>query len=284
MNYVVNSRFSDIGNIRYGRTSSVTDKTLVRSGSSEFVDSDFFETDFKYLQNKISFSDPKILDYLDSTDKSSIGMNLEKVSKYSVTLFPTVLSGDSSGGNSYFSTYIDPSGNELICLVIPEEIKYVKLYEGSSNSVSISITFSDEETEFSKVLYLFMTYTYEEKKVLNISYISYLSDETSNREMSDYVLRNDSLVPDYKGYTEKEGYLYSCISGSLFGTEKLESRPIYDRVKSRNGNEWNREKRYSIGDKVMIGSTEYESIDLNNIGNHPYYSRSWIKSGILDSL
>jgi hypothetical protein len=40
---------------------------------------------------------------------------------------------------------------------------------------------------------------------------------------------------------------------------------------------WNRSRRYSIGDTAKIGDAVFRSVEENNIGNHPYYSRMWVK-------
>jgi hypothetical protein len=58
----------------------------------------------------------------------------------------------------------------------------------------------------------------------------------------------------------------------------MTARPIYDMMCGLIGEEWNRAKRYSVGDTAKVGDTVFKSVEANNIGNHPYYSRMWIKS------
>ena len=142
---------------------------------------------------------------------------------------------------------------------------------------AVEVLFDSSEVSFSKILWMLTTYK-EGDKVVNLSWTSYLGDRNPNWKMSDYVLRNDSLVPDYKGYHEVDGFVYSDISGSIVGTERVENRPIYDLIKLRVSDleDWSRSRRYSISDRVILGDKVYESVESDNIGNHPYYSRKWV--------
>ena len=58
----------------------------------------------------------------------------------------------------------------------------------------------------------------------------------------------------------------------------MTARPIYDMMCGLIGRKWNRAKRYSVGDTAKVGDTVFKSVEANNIGNHPYYSRMWIKN------
>lgn len=271
MTYRINDskkNFTDLKKIVY------TGKTLYKCGSSSLSDVDFLETDFKYYQDKIKFSDPTIFSYMKESDKSTVRESLEK---YRVTLFPTNITGDPTGTDSYYNTYVDRNGDELLCVLIPEGIGTVGLYENISDSVySISISFNNIETSFSKILYILTSYSSESPRTLNISYITYRGDLDGNKNMSDYVLRNDAIEDTVRcGYRKKWGHMFSCISGSVVGTESLRNRPLFDLINSFNTSDWNRKKVYSIGDTVTVGGKTYISIEPNNIGNHPYYSCFW---------
>ena len=273
---IIDRNFSEIRRIVY------SGKTLIKSGTTELSNSDFLETDLKYHQDKLSFLGPDVLGDLVKNDKNlMIEEGLEGIEKRLLTLFPTVVNDSESTENSisYFSTYTDKMGDEILCVLIPEDITEVDFYESEEGDTkAMSVFFEDSEIEFSKALFLVIGSNVSDP---NLSYISYRKDKNGNRIMSDYVLRNDSLVSNYKGYHEECGFMYSGISSSIFGTTKVSNRPIYNLISSFQNESWNRCKRYSIGDKAKLGDEEYESIEPNNIGNHPYYSRYWIKSGIV---
>ena len=267
---IINLSFSDLDRIVLFSGSS-PEKELRKAGTFGLSDTDFIETDFKYFQDKLRFTSPEILEYLGESDREVIKDG--GIEKYLMTFFPTMISGDSDQGSiSYYSTRIDSSGDETLCILIPEGIDCIEMFDGEE--LSVRVRFEGLEVEYSKVLYLITSYSSGDK-VINLSYSAYRDDVGGNRSMSDYVLRNDSLVTERMGYQEKDGYIYSGISGSLAGTVKLDSRPLYDLIKKGDGEWWNRSKRYSIGDKVKVGDKEYESLEPNNIGNHPYYSRVW---------
>lgn len=266
---IVNPSFPDISRIEYG------DEVIIRSGSSVLNDSDFIETDFKYFPDKFGFSDKIILDLLCPTDKEDLGYDVRVVEKTGLTLFPTLCSGNGEEGIRYFSSYTSVSGDkEIICIIIPEDIIEVKMFDNKGVE-AIRVSFEGTEIGFSKFLYVVVSYKEVNPMILNLSYLSYELDRNSNRKMSNYVLRNDSLVSQYSGVYEDNGFIYSCLSGSLMGTEKLETRPLYNLISSLSSHEWNRSKRYSIGDSAWIGDKEYESVVPDNIGNHPYYSWKW---------
>ncbi len=290
MNVLIrNSNFSDINSVRY-YTGYVTleptlVQTLIKADTTGLNDSDFIETDFKYIQSKEEFLNPNILNELERGDQTNInGLGLEGVKKFYSTLFPTIIYGVDPGGGavdkiSYFSSSIDVDGTETFCFLVPEIITNILLFSDLSNnarSCCISISFDPEDEVGPKILYLVVSYSPDSPRILNLSWKAYHGDKNPNRVMSDYVLRNDSNVSNWKGYQEKNGYLYSGISSSLIGTEKVVNRPVYDLLKGFIGEEWSRSKRYSVGDIAKIGTTVYESLESNNIGNHPYYSKMWV--------
>lgn len=285
---IINSNFSDINSVRYYSGPFTLVQTLIKADTTGLNDSDFIETDFKYIQSKEEFLNPDILNELERGDQTNInGLGLEGVKKFYSTLFPTIIYGVDPGGGtvdkiSYFSSSIDVDGTETFCFLVPEGVTSILLYSDLSDNIrsrciSISFDTSSSRDEIGpKILYLVVSYSPDSPRILNLSWKAYHGDKNPNRVMSDYVLRNDSNVSNWKGYQEKNGYLYSGISSSLIGTEKVVNRPVYNLLKGFIGEEWSRSKRYSIGDTAKIGSTIYESLESNNIGNHPYYSKMWV--------
>ena len=275
---IINPKFPDLYTfILY--SGDFISEYLIKAGTSEISDPDFLETNFRYFQDKLEFGSPDLLSELESSDKLRIGEDgIFGIEKYLITLFPT-LSRDTSGDTNnvrYFSSVTKMGGDELICLQIPEEIDNISVLD-SNGDEALKIWFEGDEILDSKVIWIITSFTPESPRIINLSYEAYKGDRNPVRRMSEYVLRNDDLTENRKGYSEKDGYLYSDISGSLIGTSKIVRRPIYDMMCGLSGNGWNRAKRYSVGDTIMMGDTRYESVESGNIGNHPYYSRKWIK-------
>ena len=271
---IKNRDFTEIRKILYLRNNSI-EKTLFNAGSSAISDPDFLETDFKYFQDKIEFSSPDLLDYLVVGDKSNI-IGSRGIEKYLVTLFPSLVKDSSGmGSTTFFSTYIDNRGTEILAVLVPEGIDTIKMYEEGSEVVeTILLSFEGDEISFSKVIWLVTSYS-EGSNVVNLSWTAYKGDKNPVKKMSDYVLRNDEFISDFSGLSYENGFIYSSISGSLVGTVKQEKHPIYNLLKGFAKDNWNKRVRYSLGDRVVVGGKTYESVEPNNIGNHPYYSRMW---------
>lgn len=270
---IIKDNFSDITDFCFSSLGFI--QIVTKAGTTELNDPDFIETDFRYTQKKLEFSSPSILNELDGDDKEMINSEgFGGIEKYLTTLFPTLMvRGSIDASLEYFSTSIDLLGNETYCLFIPEGFSEVTGYEGSE--AVIRVTFDDSEIEFSKILYIITTYDGENPKKVNLSLTAYQGDKDPVRKMSEYVLRNDAFVKNYEGCREENEYLYSSISSSLIGTEKLGERPVYNLLKGFMSTGWKRSRRYSVGDRVVVGGKTYQSLESDNIGNHPYYSRMW---------
>ena len=275
---VINPGFPDISYVYCYDSGNTLGITMVKTGTKRLSDPDFIETDFKYYQDKIEFYSSDVLNELDSEDKETINQeSLSGTEKYLSTLFPTCVYPYSPEGNiSYFSTLVGIEGNETLCILIPESIKTVRMAD-SGGEDAVELVFDDHETSLSKALWMVTTYDPTSPIGLNLSYEAYKGDRDPIKKMSGYVLRNDAFVSNFFGIYTNGDYLYSGISSSLIGTERVTERPIYNLLKNMESKYWNRSKRYSVGDSAWVGETEYESLEANNIGNHPYYSRMWIK-------
>ena len=272
---IINQEFPDLDKFVLYKGDNA-ERSLVKARSSELSDPDFIETDFRYHQGKTEFGSPDILNELVQDDKDKIG---ESIEKYLSTLFPTLIEDSSPlliDTIEYYSSITKVGGDELFCLLIPEDIDLIVAYD-SHQEEAIRIEFLEDEVRDSKALWFVVSYNSGSPRTVNLSYEAYQGDRNPVRKMSDYVLRNDSLVSNWVGYEERDGFLYSKLSGSLVGTARMTARPIYDMMCGLIGEEWNRAKRYSVGDTAKIGDTVFESVEDNNIGNHPYYSRMWIR-------
>ena len=242
---IVDPSFSEISAVFYYQGSGSPKLELYKAGTERLDNLDFLETDFKFFQDKLEFVGSDVLGYFDDTDKTIInGRGIAGIEKYLSTLFPTVISGDYRDSiKGYFSSYIGNLGDELFCFLIPEGINHISLVDNTNESsdTAIYVYFDDTEIEFSKILWILTSYKSGNREI-DLSWIAYQGDRNPNLEMSDYVLRNDFFVSDYMGYREENDFIYS---------------------------------ENSVGDKARIGETVYESVDPDNIGNHPYYSRKW---------
>ena len=277
---IKNQEFPDLYKFDLLREGTIV-KYLLKAGSSELSDPDFIETDFRYFQEKLEFGSPDLLNELVETDKEIINTEgAAGIEKYLSTLFPTQTQVQGSETEDdlieYYSSLTKNGGDEVICLLIPEEVDKIEAFD-SHEEAAFDIEFEGSEIQDSKVLWIVTSFDPKSPRTLNLSYEAYKGDRNPVRRMSDYVLRNDDFTENRFGYSEKDGFLYSDISGSLIGTERILSRPIYDLKCEAVGDRWNRARRYSIGDTAKVGDTVFESIETNNIGNHPYYSRMWIK-------
>ena len=279
---VVNSNFSEISYIEYLEGTQVI-SSYRRSSTSSLSGIDFLETNFKFIQEKIKFNDIVPLVYLDSSDRSIVDVSSESIEKYLVTLFPSSLkTGTRKVSEGYFSTLISPP-SELLAIDIPEKISQVKMYENESDTKPSLIINLQNEASDRKVLYIIFQYTKDSPVTVNLSYTSWVSDKNGNKKMSDYVLRNDSIQTVYPAVREnKLGYKFSEASGSLIGMTKLGGRPIYNLRKTRANDIWSPDKMYKMGETVTLGgSIRYKSLIPGNLGNHPYYSRCWVKSDVI---
>ena len=275
---IINQEFPDLYKFSLYQGSTKV-KDMIKARSSELSDPDFLETDFRYFQEKLEFGSPDLLNELVPADKNKINTEGEAgIEKYLSSLFPTLVknSGTEDDTIGYYSSLTKTGGDEIICLLIPELVDKISVFD-SNGDEAIEVTFEGDEVRDSKVLWILTSYMAGSTRKVNLSYEAYKGDKNPVKRMSDYVLRNDSLTENIDGYSEKDGYLYSSISGSLIGTSKMERRPIYDMMCGLSGDGWNRAKRYSIGDTAKVGDTVFESVEMNNIGNHPYYTRMWIK-------
>lgn len=271
---ILNPSFSEINKISMGG------RVLYRCSTSNLSDRDFLETGFKYFPKKYGFSDSVLLDYLVSSDKSMINGTSE-IEKYLTTLFPSYRISDSSGVvQEYFSTYVTKN-RELLCVIIPEGVGTISLLEDESEA--IRVMFDSSEDRYSKVLIVLTSYESDSPVILDISYEACQVDINPLRKMSDYVLRNDSLVNKWRGVKKNRlSFMFSKISGSLVGTEELENRPIFELISEGiNKGLWNPNKNYTTGEIVLIGGIEYVSLEDHNRGNHPYYTKYWAKRSCL---
>lgn len=242
-------------------------------------ESDFIQTGLKWFPERGGLK----LDYLAEDDTELIGTDLVDLQHIEASMFPTLEKEEEGEGRHYFGSYIYQP-QEIFSLTLAEGIEWIDFYEYQEDTVpGIRIEFEDTEITSSKTIFLLITYA--ESMTVDISYRLWLEDPEGNQKKPEVLLKNDSFKtvesPVRKG---EEGFLWSMVSGSLAGTKKLDSRPLYDRICSLSTETWNPERIYGLGEKVKVGENEYQSLLPQNLGNHPLHSRAWINSGYLENV
>ena len=153
---IINQEFPDLYKfVLYNGDNA--EKSLVKARSSELSDPDFIETDFRYHQGKTEFGSPDILNELVQSDKDKIG---ESIEKYLSTLFPTLIEDSSPlliDTIEYYSSVTKVGGDELFCLLIPEDIDSIIAYD-SHQERALKIVFQGDEVRDSKALWFVISY------------------------------------------------------------------------------------------------------------------------------
>lgn len=279
---IVNKEFSDLC------AANLSDSSWIYKASTSWLPSgDFIQTGFDWFPDKLKFSDSLKIEDLDQESSELVGKSISDLEKTELTLFPT-LSRNEGMDNKFFGSFLDKSW-EIFGFKFNEGIEWVKLYEDENDSdYSALIEFEGSEVGSEKIIILLVSPD-EETQSIKVSYSLWLSDNNGNYKMKDYVLRNDSFHNSEPLEIKNEdiGFLYSSISGSLLGTKKIDSHPIFDfRDSIKSGSKiWNKDRVYGVGEKVILkkGSTKiYESIIPDNLGNHPCFSSTWIESGFIE--
>ena len=203
-----------------------------------------------------------------------------------VSIDSLISSGITPSEEPYFVITLGEPGNDEIL----EETDLVRKKELS------------DEVEYEKMVWLLITSNNEVSEV-NLSYKSWVDSINPNRNMNEYLLRNDEFwstkdsvrineaIPD-----TNENVILDANSGTLLGTEKLDMsrllafQKLKDRVeKSKYSEEGNGYPTYfpyttyKRGDKVYYGGAIWESVADNNFNSNPALSTKWIRSEIIDS-
>ena len=272
MNYEINNpSFSDLQVAIFG------DGQVRYKASTKWLPcSDFIETGFTWFGTA---GKDLVIEFLDSIPSKNV-VDLEKLEN---TIFPTLTNtSEDTKSQSYFGSFLYQS-QELFCISVPRLIGKLELKEAlETDPTSMTLWFSDEETESEKLVFILVTYIEGETKV-EISYRLWLEDPEGNLGTSDVLLPRRDLHTRELPVTRCKGdMIWSCISGNLVGTKKLSGRPIFDMVASRGSEVWNKNRMYGLSDKVTLGKKTYESILPQNLGNMPSSGIGWIESGYIE--
>lgn len=174
---------------------------------------------------------------------------------------------------SYDPMLSDKNLNSRLSLV-----EYKKLYEEITKSKSIWLLLSQDNNEIESI---------------NLSYRSWIDSSNPNRNMKDYVVRNDEYYSTKNSLKTIEKldnteFWYDKNSGTIVGNKINTNHPILDRKLSSltNNNNYSPYINYNLGDKVVFGKKKinasgetedliWVSLHSNNIGNSPVFSNSW---------
>ena len=159
-----------------------------------------------------------------------------------------------------------------------------------------------DEVEYEKMVWLLITSNNRISGV-NLSYKSWTDSINPNRNMNQYILRNDEFwsTKDYVKINEilpdtDNNVVIDANSGTLLSTEKIDiSRLLaYNKIKGKVEEcKYSKEHpdipnyfpytTYKMGDRVYYGGTIWESVADNNFNSNPALSTKWIKSEIIEN-
>lgn len=160
----------------------------------------------------------------------------------------------------------------------------------------------EDEVEYEKMVWLLITSNNEVSEV-NLSYKSWVDSINPNRNMNQYLLRNDEFwsTKDSVRISEivddtDEGLVLDANSGTLLGTEKLDLTRLlaFQKIKERvNNSKYSSSGQgypnyfpyntYKKGDIVYYGGDLWRSVADNNFNHNPALSIKWIKSSVIES-
>lgn len=156
-----------------------------------------------------------------------------------------------------------------------------------------------EEINMYKVAWILLALDDSSMSSINLSYRSWIDNMNPNRNMKDYIIRNDEYYSTKNNLltveklNEESDILIDKNSGTIVGNEKITTLPPILRgklAKISNDNSYSPYIKYSLGDEVTFGVSEsnrplyWKSLCENNIGNIPTLSSTWILSNYINSI
>lgn len=156
-----------------------------------------------------------------------------------------------------------------------------------------------EEINMYKVAWILLALDDSSMSSINLSYRSWIDNINPNRNMKDYIIRNDEYYSTKNNLltveklNEESDILIDKNSGTIVGNEKITTLPPILRgklAKISNDNSYSPYIKYSLGDEVTFGVSEsnrplyWKSLCENNIGNIPTLSSTWILSNYINSI
>lgn len=200
-----------------------------------------------------------------------------------------ILGPDSTVPNNSSDMYFsdDPQLNNRVSNTRLSLVEYKKLYEEISMYKSIWILLSQDSNEITSI---------------NLSYKSWTDNINPNRNMKDYIIRNDeyySTKDSLKTVEKLNGtnFWFDKNSDTLVGNKIETSHPILDRklANIKDSNEYSPYVKYKLGDKVKYGKQKnlktgvnedltWVSLHSDNLGNSPILSSSWSLESSINSI
>lgn len=201
-------------------------------------------------------------------------LGIEKTETPVITIIlgpgPEIKNNSSSMYFSYDPQLIDKENNDRLSLV-----DYRKL---------------SEEITMSKVVWILLAL---DKTVtsINLSYKSWVDNINPNRNMKNYIIRNDEFfsTKDRVKIIEKfknSNYWHDKNSETLVGNKEITNHPILDKKleKIKNNSQFSPFTEYNIGDQVTFGGETWESLCSHNKGNSPSISNYWTLASNITSI
>ena len=148
-----------------------------------------------------------------------------------------------------------------------------------------------EEITMYKVVWLLLALDNSVTSI-NLSYKSWIDSINPNRNMKDYIIRNDeyystrnqvNIIEKAKDYN----YWHDKNSETLVGNKEITTHPILDRKLRkvrRNSSIYSPFVEYNLGDRITYDGRTWESLCSNNKGNSPTISNYWTLSSNINNI
>lgn len=229
------------------------------SYSSGIQKIEIYEEGVTSNNNSGGFIEEELLDLISDSD-------IEKTNSPIITIFlgpgPEIKNNSSDMYFSYDPQLTSKEDNESLSLT-----DYRKLVEEITMEKAVWILLALNNTV----------------KSINLSYKSWIDSINPNRNMKDYIIRNDEYysMKDVVKVVEKSknlDYWYDKNSETLVGNKKISNHPILDRKLKKykdNASVFSPFAEYSLGDRVLFDKKFWESLSNNNEGNYPTLSNEW---------
>lgn len=250
---------------------------------------DFAEYGLEFIPDKYKFNDVFPLEFLNDATKKMAGGKLSNIEKLEKVFFPTLSNTTAntlSSNNTYFGSVVI-SSQTLVMINIPKGYDQVYVYDKEISFFSDSWKLHFESTEedsinLNKILWFIIS---PDGKVydINISYHSWSESINPERNLNQYLLRNDDYNKINSGIDVIEkipgtSFIVDKNSNTLLGNIEIENHPILDKKLTRDWYAgWKSGVNYAKDSVVIYKKSYYLKTSDKNNGSDPQYSGNFLK-------
>ena len=251
---------------------------------------DFAEYGLEFIPDKYKFNDTFPLEILDDATKKMVGGKLSNIEKLESVFFPTlsnITTNTLSSNNTYFGSIVI-SNQTLIMVNVPKGYDQAYIYDSEISSFSDSWKLQFESTEedntnLSKILW-FVISPDGEVYDINVSYHAWSESINPERNLNQYLLRNDDYNKINTGINVIEkipgtSFIVDKNSNTLLGNTEIENHPILDKKLTRAWyTEWKSGVNYAKDSVVVYKNLYYlKTSDKDDDSSGPQYSGDYLK-------